>query len=375
MSRIVALAERLTVAKDLGPERDYTEKGRIRKVFSTMSEHKLGMLAVNLVTALFAAPLIVMFFVLMTMYEDLSIAEAGFNFSGFIGIGYGLTDDTVAGINMIYGIRQDFFLYFFTPSMMILSIGVAGAYHCIRNWLWGVEVKPKHWFRGVKLHWWKFLSAFTFMGLVGTNAAYSTIELMRLMSTVGSAHAGIWIWCITALLLAVLTILFVSMWLPLSVMFKVGYGDSIKNAVLCILITGIVNVVVAVVLIAPLFLSMVNIINYIIYVAMLFYGGSFYITCNLSFGMFAGDMTLNTLYEYEQKQSMQQKKSGKDKRRAKTDKNKDRVAADAAPAPTAAPEAEISVPNAPAEDNGRDRNKPVNRQNNGAKRKPKYRRK
>ena len=56
MSRIVALAERLTVAKDLGPERDYTEKGRIRKVFSTMSEHKLGMLAVNLVTALFAAP-------------------------------------------------------------------------------------------------------------------------------------------------------------------------------------------------------------------------------------------------------------------------------------------------------------------------------
>ena len=76
MSRIVALAERLTVAKDLGPERDYTEKGRIRKVFSTMSEHKLGMLAVNLVTALFAAPLIVMFFVLMTMYEDLSIAEA-----------------------------------------------------------------------------------------------------------------------------------------------------------------------------------------------------------------------------------------------------------------------------------------------------------
>lgn len=108
---------------------------------------------------------------------------------------------------------------------------------------------------------------------------------------------------------------------------------------------------------------------------MLFYGGSFYITCNLSFGMFAGDMTLNTLYEYEQKQSMQQKKSGKDKRRAKTDKNKDRVVADAAPAPTAAPEAEIPVPNAPAEDNGRDRNKPVNRQNNGAKRKPKYRRK
>ena len=120
MSKITQLASKLTVVKDLGPERDYTERGRFRKVISTMSEHKLGMLAVNLVTALFAAPLVVMFIVLMGMYETSQIAEAGFNFSGFIGIGYGLTDDTVAGINMIYGIRQDFFLYFFTPCMMIL---------------------------------------------------------------------------------------------------------------------------------------------------------------------------------------------------------------------------------------------------------------
>lgn len=310
MSRITKLAQQLTVVKDLGPERDYTERGRFRKVISTMSAHKLGMLSVNLATALFAAPLIVMFFILMTMYETSSIAEAGLNFSGFIGIGYGLVDNTVEGINIIYGIRQDFFLYFFTPGMMILSIGCAGAYHCIRNWMWGLDVKPKHYFRGIKLHWWKFLIAFTFMGLVGTNAAYSTIELMRLMSTVGSASAGMWIWCITALLIGLLTVLFMGIWLPMSVMFKTSYRDGIKNAILCFLIFAIQSVLVTALMIAPLFLTMINIINYLIYVMMLFYGGSFYMACNISFGMFIGDMTLNSLYEYEQKQN---ERRGKDK--------------------------------------------------------------
>ena len=317
MSKITQLASKLTVVKDLGPERDYTERGRFRKVISTMSEHKLGMLAVNLVTALFAAPLVVMFIVLMGMYETSEIAEAGFNFSGFIGIGYGLTDDTVAGINMIYGIRQDFFLYFFTPCMMILSIGCAGAYHCIRNWMWGVEVKPKHYFRGIKLHWWKFLTAFTFMGLVGTNAAWSTIELIRLTSTTGSAGAGIWIWSITALLIALLTALFVGVWLPMSVMFKTGYGASIKNAVLCFLIFAFNVIFVTILMAAPFALLAVDVLNYIIYVMMLFYGGSFLMTCNVSMGMWIGDMSLNTLYEYEQKQAETSKKGGKKRKQGK----------------------------------------------------------
>lgn len=316
MSRIAQLANRLTVVKDLGPERDYTERGRFRKVISTMSEHKLGMLAVNLATAIFAAPLIVMFFVLMGMYESSQIAEAGLNFSGFIGIGYGLTDDTVAGINIIYGIRQDFFLYFFTPGMMILSIGCAGAYHCIRNWLWGVEVKPKHYFRGIKLHWWKFLSAFTFMGLVGTNAAWSTIELLRLTSTVGSAGAGIWVWSISALLIALLTVLFMGVWLPMSVLFKTGYIDGVKNAILCFFIFALNVLVATVLMVAPMLLIMVDILNYVVYVAMLFYGGSFYIACNVSLGMWIGDMSLNTLYEYERKQNEQGRGKGAKKKKA-----------------------------------------------------------
>ncbi len=318
MSKIVQLANKLTVVKDLGPERDYTERGRLRKVFSTMSEHKLGMLLVNLVTALFAAPLIVMFLVLMGMYESSQIA--GLNFSGFIGIGYGLTDDTVSGINIIYDIRQDFFLYFFTPCLMILSIGLAGAYHCIRNWMWGVEVKPKHYFRGIKLHWWKFLSAFTFMGLVGVNAAWSTIELMRLTSTVGSAGAGIWVWCISALLIALLTVLFMGVWLPMSVMFKTGYGASIKNAVICFLIFAL-NIIIATVLMAlPLCLIAVDILNYLIYAMMLFYGGAFMMTCNVSLGMWVGDMSLNTLYEYERKQSEQQPSRKGNKKQRKNGK-------------------------------------------------------
>ena len=185
--------------------------------------------------------------------------------------------------------------------------------------MWGVEVKPKHYFRGIKLHWWKFLTAFTFMGLVGTNAAWSTIELIRLTSTTGSASAGIWIWSITALLIALLTALFVGVWLPMSVMYRTGYGVSIKNAVLCFLIFAFNVIFVTILMAAPFALLAVDVLNYIIYVMMLFYGGSFLMTCNVSMGMWIGDMSLNTLYEYEQKQAETSKKGGKKRKQGKAD--------------------------------------------------------
>ena len=116
MSKLTKLAAKMTLGKDLGPERDYNERGRVRKAFAVFGSKLKNMLAINLMLDVFALPLIIMFVFLMGRYEQNQIAEAGYSFSGFLGIGYGLVDDTVAGINMIYGIRSDFFLYFFTPS-------------------------------------------------------------------------------------------------------------------------------------------------------------------------------------------------------------------------------------------------------------------
>lgn len=304
MSKLTKLAAKMTLGKDLGPERDYNERGRVRKAFAVFGSKLKNMLAINLMLDVFALPLIIMFVFLMGRYEQNQIAEAGYSFSGFLGIGYGLVDDTVAGINMIYGIRSDFFLYFFTPGMMILSIGLAGAYHCVRNYYWGVEVKVlKHFFRGIKLHWWKFLITFTFLGLVGTNAACSTIELMRLMGTAGSASAGIWIWCIGSLLFTLLSMLFVSVFLPMSISFRFNYGQYIKNSIIAALIMFLANLILTVFMVAPMFLMMVNIVRYLVYIVMITIGGSLYITLNVAFGNFCNDILINGMYEYEQEQA------------------------------------------------------------------------
>lgn len=301
MSKLTQLASKMTLGKDLGPERDYSERGRIRKSFSVFGSNLRRMLAINLLLDLFALPFIVMFIILMPMYEQSQIA--GLSFSGFLGIGYGLADDTVAGINIIYGIRSDFFLYFFTPSLMIFSIGLSGAYHCIRNLYWGVDVKIiKHFLRGIKLHWWKFLIAFTFLGLAGTNAACATIELMRLMGTVGSAGAGIWVWCILSLLLVLLTMLFLAVYIPMSISYKFKYGETIKNSVLATMIMIFFDVVLTILLVAPWFLMMVNILKYIFYFFMITIGAGLYITFNVGFGNFCNDLLINAMYEYEQEQ-------------------------------------------------------------------------
>ena len=304
MSKLTKLAAHMTLGKDLGPERDYNERGRIRKAFSVFASNLKNMLVLNLILDLFALPFIIMFIFLMSRYEQSSISEAGFSFSGFLGIGYGLVDDTVAGINMIYGIRSDFFLYFFTPCMMIFSIGLAGAYHCIRNYYWGVEVKiVKHFFRGIKLHWWKFLTTFTVLGLVGTNAACGTIELMRLMATQGSAGAGIWIWSILSLVLCLLCMLFCSVFVPMSVSFRFNYGQYIKNSVIGALIMILPALILTIALVAPMLLLMVNLAKYIVYFVMISVGASFYITLNVAFGNFCNDLLINAMYEYEQEQA------------------------------------------------------------------------
>lgn len=307
MSKLTKLAAKMTLGKDLGPERDYNERGRVRKAFSTFGSNLKSMLAVNLMLDVFALPLIVMFVFLMSSYEQSRIAEAGYSFSGFLGIGYGLVDDTVAGINMIYGIRSDFFLYFFTPGLMIFSIGLSGAYHCIRNYYWGVDVKIlKHFFRGIKLHWWKFLIAFTYLGLVGTSAACGTIELMRLFSTTGGAPAGIWVWSIGSLLLALLSMLFMAVYLPTSVSFNFKYGDIIKNSCISAIVMFLPNLILTVLMIAPMLLIMAGFVKYIVYIAMITVGAGLYITLNVAFGGFCNDLLVNQMYEYEQEQAVKE---------------------------------------------------------------------
>ncbi len=304
MSKLTLLAAKMTLGKDLGPERDYNERGRIRKAFSVFGSNLKNMLAINLMLDIFALPFIVLFIFLLANYEQDQIAQAGYSFSGFLGIGYGLVDDTVAGINMIYGIRSKCFLYFFTPCLMIFSIGLAGAYHCIRNYYWGAEVKVlKHFFRGIKLHWWKFLITFTYLGLVGTNAACATIELLRCMGTAGSAGAGIWVWCIGSLLFALLSMLFVSVFLPTCVSFRFNYGQYIKNSLISAIIMFLPNLILTVLMVAPMLLIMAGFLKYIVYFFMITIGAGLYITLNVAFGNFCNDLLVNQMYEYEQEQA------------------------------------------------------------------------
>lgn len=293
------LAKNFTLAKSLAPDVPNQSDNKMKKIFACFKGNYTQMISLNMMLMIFALPLIVFFFILLPNKE--SAAVANFTMTGGLGIGFGVTDQTMEAFKAVYDLRKMFILCFLTPSMMVLGIGASGIYHCCRNLMWGSKVKTfKHFFRGIRLHWWKFLLTFTFLGLVATSASYSLVELQSQIALTGSASAGVWVWLILSCILALLTAMFYMIFQPNMISYKIKYRDMIKNSLILSIILFVTTLVVVVILAAPFLLVMVSFMRIIIYLIMLVVGGVFLVLCNVAFGQYASENFVDMLYEYEE---------------------------------------------------------------------------
>lgn len=293
------LATKLVLMRDLSPEgRPIAYKGRIREAFGAIGKQLSKIMWINLLCMVFVLPLFVVMFVVMRQYENNTIEQLGYNFSGGLGLGYGVVDDTLAGIETVYGIRKLFVLCSVLPGCMIASLGFAGAYHCCRNVLWGAKVQVlKHFARGIRNHWYKFLITFIVLGALGTGFAYFLIDMLEQYALHSAAGAGAWCGVILCGIGLLLTVMFSIVANPLFVQYKFRYRDAVKNACILSWTNILLTVLMTVLLVGPLALLFVSAMQIVIYLVVLLIGAAVWIVLDLAYGQFLGDTFIGALNE------------------------------------------------------------------------------
>ncbi len=304
---LVELANKLELDKDLSPQgRDVEYKGRIKQVFSAYSHNLSKMVLTNLLVMICAIPLIALFFFYLPKLEKAAIA--GMNFSGGLGIGYGVADDTIAGTVAIYATRQKMVLYALTPCILLIGLGVSGAYYCCRNALWGAKLNVfRTFFRGVAKSWWKFLISFAVLGLLATSFSWTVLEMMKGYASAGSANAGLWVGVIVNGLVIVAVCLFLMMFHPLVANYRFSYKATIKNAIILGLIMGPIGLIILVVMGLPMGLMFAGNFKWFAYVFLLLFGGSLYIILNEAFGQYVSDNFIQMLLVQKEREEIKER--------------------------------------------------------------------
>ena len=288
MSKITQyLASKIVLARDLAPKSENAHGARSARMREVLSGNTAKMFTLNILTVLFALPMICVLIIWLPIEE--SNAVAALNFSANLGIGYGAVDQTLEGIRAIYDLRQLFILCTLTPGFMIMSIGISGAMHVIRNYMWGVDVKLlRHFGRGIAKHWYKFLPVFTVGGLLATSAGYSLIEVLKRNALYGSAGAGYYVWTVFSFIFCFFFAMFLFIYMPMCVAYKFKAGALLKNCMAIGLIVFITTALLVILLGGiPLIAIANDIVMYLIYGFFLLFGFSLYLLIISAYGQYA----------------------------------------------------------------------------------------
>ena len=327
MADIKQLAERLELAPDLGPQnREFNYKGRIRQVFKTFSSNMGGLMGVNILTLLFCAPFVALFLIYMPIDEAGRIAGQALNFSGGLGIGYGVVDQTNVGIQLIYDLRIKYFLFYFVPCMLVASIGFAGAFHCCRNYLRNTKTKVlKHFFRGIAKHWWKFLLMFGFLSIFVAGFMVGMFQLLKAnaLNTLSvGGQVGYWFLVIICGIAFLLGVAYSMLSLPTSVQYNFSLKANIKNT--CLLLPQVVlpTLFIIIALAAPTLLIMSSFFKYLIYMFFAMMGISLYSLFTLAYGQYVNDNFVRVIYDFNEKQKIKDQEKANRKVNAKVNNTK-----------------------------------------------------
>ena len=318
------LASEIVLERDLAPKSENAHGARSARMRAVLGGNTAKMFTLNILTVLFALPMICVLIIWLPIEE--SNAVAAMNFSANLGIGYGAVDQTLEGIAAIYNLRQLFILCTLTPGFMIMSIGISGAMHVLRNYMWGVEVKLlRHFGRGIAMHWYKFLPVFTVGGLLSTSAGYSLIEVLKRNALYGSAGAGYYVWLVFSFIFCFFFAMFLFIYMPMCVAYRFKAGQLLKNTFLIGLIVFVTTLLLVILLGGiPLIAIANDIVMYLIYGFFLLFGFSLYLLIITAYGQYACEnlieAQLDVKEEMEAKKAEQERKAAI-KQQAKQPKN------------------------------------------------------
>ena len=131
MSAVNNLAKKLVLKRDLSPEGRITNyKGRISQAMQAISQNLTKLVLLNLLMVVACAPMIATYF---WMRAKEGAAVEGLNFSTGIGVGFGVTDDTMLAIERIYDIRLMGYGLAIFPTCLLVDRGCNALAECNRG--------------------------------------------------------------------------------------------------------------------------------------------------------------------------------------------------------------------------------------------------
>ena len=315
MSKLTQLlASKIVLQRDLAPKSESAHGARAARMREVLGGNTAKMFTLNIFTVLFALPMICVLIIWLPIEE--SNAVANLNFSANLGIGYGAVDQTLEGIAAIYNLRQLFILCTLTPGFMIMSIGISGAMHVLRNYMWGVDVKLlRHFGRGIAKHWYKFLPVFTVGGLLATSAGYSLIEVLKQNALYGAAGAGYYVWTVFSFIFCFFFAMFLFMYMPMCVAYRFNAKDLLKNCFTMGLIVFVTTLLLVILLGGiPLIAIANDIVMYLIYGFFLLFGFSLYLLIITAYGQYACENLIEA--QLDVKEEMEAKKAEQERKAA-----------------------------------------------------------
>ena len=318
MSETNKLVDNLVIARDLSPEgRDIFYKGRIRQAMQVISVNMTKLVLLNLIMLVACVPLIVMIMYYLTKQEASILS--GMNFSTGIGIGFGVQDDTISAISQIYDERMKVYGLTIFPTCLLFGVFASGLYYCCRNMLWGASVKiTKHFFRGIKKNWYKFLISFAWLGALATGFACSLIMILKETAVNGQASAIWWVLVVFIGIIALASAMYMLVGNGMYVCYKFKMKEYIKNTSSLVLLTFVPTLMVTVFFAGIMALGFVNIIKVLLLIFLVMIGFSVYAVFSLAFSQYVCDNTIGYMYEEQLKiKRKEQEKQAKAKNQAK----------------------------------------------------------
>lgn len=160
------VAERIVIGKDSNedfvPNRENPNKWQMFKEIFT--GHFTTMIGINLLTALFFAPAIIVVIYFMMVQNN---ASALLPYSNNIGVGIFTVMDVATRSQQLTFYYNTIMFALLVPCLMIGFLGLAGSFYVIRKFAWGENVRVfKDFFRGVGKNWLAFLILGLLDGLV-----------------------------------------------------------------------------------------------------------------------------------------------------------------------------------------------------------------
>lgn len=316
------ILKKLTLGNDASVNRAPIETGMFKHWWSSFKSNYGAFVLQNFMCLLFAVPFIVIVMWLMPTLEQKFIVDNAFNFIGDLGFGFtGATNDTITAIKGIYLFRIMFYSLII-PCFSIIGIGISGLFYSSRNVVWGAKIKFRHYLRGIKKYWWKFMLAFTAIGVVAYMVIVSIYGYLYL-EICNMTSWYMWLVMIFACILALLLVYFMLTYLPTVTMYQFKHKEIIKNSVLLSLVMILPATIVAIIMALPVvLLSLTSFTRIILYMSAFLFGFAGFTVAIQCFGQYACDSYLTPLYEQAVMNAEKERRRIAQENRKNSNKNK-----------------------------------------------------